>query len=250
MADRYGATWSSNSSGSRDRRVALVDAVGGAAVADPVLGAGDDTRRPRPRLQGVHEPPRAGGDDRRILRVTLVGPPPVGVAGHRQGRREGPVHPAGQHLPRRDPGDAFHQPGVAGGAETDVVGEDRGAEDVAVAVDGVDAVEDGDRPPLQAPGRRRLPELVGHGDPVGRPVRSRGGAAAAEDGAQVVAPDLRRGDAQTLGLGHLPDLLLQAHPAEQALHAASPRRVEQVGPHRPHPAAGTPRLSSSCLRTW
>ena len=201
---------------------------------------------PRFRLQGAHEGAREGGDDRRILGVALVGPPPVGVAGHRQGRREGPVDAAGQHLPRRDPGDAFHQPGVAGGAETDVVGEDGGAEDVAVAVHGVDAVEDGDRPALQAARRRRLPVVVGHGDPVGGPVGSRRRAAAAEDRAQVVVPDLLGRDAQTLGLGHLPDLLVQAHAAEQALDPAAPRRVE---PHRPHPAAATPRLSSSCLRT-
>ena len=54
---------------------------------------------------------------------------------------------------------------VPGGSEANVVGEDGGAEDVVVPVDGVGAVEDGDG---EAGGEGEALHAVDHAGPVGR----------------------------------------------------------------------------------
>ena len=95
------------------------------------------------------------------------------------------------------------------GAEADVVREDHRADDVVVAVHGVDAVEQRD---LQARlDRLRLVHLV-HRRPVLDAVRSRIRAAAAQHRSDEERRDVGRVlDVLVIGLRHLPDLLFERH---------------------------------------
>lgn len=93
------------------------------------------------------------------------------------------------------------------------MGEDGGAVEVAVAVDGVGAVDDGDAeagcegPPLH---------LVHHIGPLlGRRAFPRGAAAAVEDAANETAGEGGGGGDGPLDLGHLAGLLRQRHTREQ-----------------------------------
>jgi hypothetical protein len=95
------------------------------------------------------------------------------------------------------------------------VREDHGPDDVVVAVDGVDAVEERDA-------QARLPRdrliAVVHVGPAGRRLVGRRGAAAAEDRAEEVVLDVRLApQGAALGLGHLADLLVERHVAEERL---------------------------------
>ena len=84
------------------------------------------------------------GDHGGVFGVAFVGAAPAIVAHHGQGGREVPVEPGDGHFAGRGGADLADQVGVAGGAETDVVGEERGADHVVVAVDRVDAPENRD----------------------------------------------------------------------------------------------------------
>ena len=133
--------------------------------------------------------------------------------------------------------DVAHQRRVAGGAQADVVREDRRAVHVAVAVHGVDAVEDRD---VQARGQRGPLVAVDHVRPrLGR-VRGRHRAAAGQHAAELVAGDLRRVgvDVRALGLRHLADLLGERHARQQVVDAlcdgqrSRPRRAASQLPWR------------------
>src|SRR3954454_6318660 len=82
--------------------------------------------------------------------------------------------------PRRDVLHVPHERGVARRAEADVVREDGGAEHVAVAMNGVDAVEQRDP---EAGLQRRALEAVDHVGPRRGVILRRGGPAAREDAA-------------------------------------------------------------------
>ena len=231
-------------SGFRARGVALVDAAG-AAVADEVLGGGE-------HLVGGQEAFRAGGplqtsehafgegaDDGRIFGVALVGAAPAVVAHHRQGRREGPVDAGGRNLRRGRRADPLQQGGVAGGAETDVVREDGGAEDVVVAMHGVRAPQHG----YAGGGRqRRLVMGVGQAQPIahrGALVAVRPRTAAVQHRPQRVFAGVVRREIGDLPLQHLADLRRQGHGGEQAadfgLHTPRrrPVRIDRTRRARP-----------------
>jgi len=204
-------------------------AVRGEAVAREVLGRGEDA-------VGVLEVPRAAleavdgrlhlRDEARILAEGLVRAAPAVVARHADARREGPLRPGGPRLLGGDMLDVAHEVRVARGAEADVVREDRRAVHVAVAVHGVDAVEDRD---VQAGGERGALVAVDHVRPRGRGVRGRHRPAAGQDAAQVVVGDLRRVgvDVRPLGLRHLADLLGQRHLGEPLVGDRVERRQRQ-----------------------
>ncbi len=154
---------------------------------------------------GALEPVDVGGHHRGDLRVlpeALVSAAPPLVAGDAQTRREGPGDPGGVGLLGRDLADLLRERRVAGGAQPDVVGENRGAVDVAVAVHGVDAEDDRDAEPARQ--RRRL-IAVDHVGPVGGRVAAGGGAAAAgQQRAQSIRGDVGVGGERVVaGLGQL-----------------------------------------------
>src|SRR5690606_16476659 len=88
---------------------------------------------------------RSSAEQRHILRIfaeALVGSSPALVVSDAEHRRIGPGRARRHHLEGGDLTDALDELRVLTGAEADVVGEDHRADDLAVAVDGVDAEED------------------------------------------------------------------------------------------------------------
>ncbi len=90
-------------------------------------------------LQAVDHFAGIGGDVRRVFRIGLVGPAPALVARHGQSWREGPVDADQRHFIRRDLADLADQRRVVGRAQADIVREDDGADQVGMAVHGIDA---------------------------------------------------------------------------------------------------------------
>ena len=199
----------------------MVPALGGAAIADEVLSRREHALEPAHRaivvLARILKPGyvgrRVGAGDGGILGEPLVRPAPAIVSHDRQGRREGPVLAGHANLLRGRAGDPAHQAGVVRGAETDVVGEKRRAEHVAVPVDRVDTPHDGDL--HRAIGRkRRVPVGVGEREPGGRRrvlVVIGPGPATVQHRPDVILAHLGRGDALDLRLRHLADLLGEGH---------------------------------------
>jgi hypothetical protein len=174
-------------------RVALVDALGGAAVADVVLGAGRDVAVARgdvgPAGVGrVRDLALEPGDDGghvahhlRVLAEALVAPAPPRVPAHRDAGSEDVGDAGGPDLQRHGSSDPPRQLWLPGAAEADVVREDGGFVHVAVAVDGVDAVDDRDPEPRR---HRGALHPVHHLHPrLRRRVLRRHAAAAAEHAA-------------------------------------------------------------------
>ena len=152
-------------------------------------------------------PRRCGPSGRRARR-------PASARTPSPGRSSGPARPS----PRCDVAD---EAGVVRGAQADVVREERRAEDVAVAVDGVDAPDHRDyacRSPSRPASRRRRarasrPAVAclfppGHAPPP----LSTEPMWYCPTSAGVIERDLR--------LRHLADLLLQRHAGEQLLDPA------------------------------
>ena len=111
---------------------------------------------------------------------------------------------------------------VPGGSEADVVGEDGGADDIVVVVDGIDAVDDGD---AEAGREGEALHAVDHTSPVGRGCAFPGRTAAAVE--EAAGAKLREGVGrrhEELDLGHLACLLLQHHADQQVRHARLHRR--------------------------
>ena len=107
--------------------------------------------------------------------------------------------------------DATDEIGIARAAEADVVREDHGAEHVAMAVDGVDAVDDGNG---EARLERVLLALVVDVGPSFEAIAFLGiGAAAAENRADEILFDVAEVvlDVLELRLGHLADLFVERH---------------------------------------
>ena len=204
--------------------VALVHTAVGAAVAQEVLGAGDQVLAiekgaavGRP-LQALDHGRGVGADDLGILGVALIGPSPAAVAGHGEGRSEVPVLPGHRHLARGHPAQLTHQIGVVGGAQADVVRQQRGADHVVVTVHRVQAPDDRDRHAALGGVHRRFPEGVGKGQPIRRRralLVAGPAAAAVEDRAEAVGLDLRRRHVVDLGLDDLADLVLDRHCCEE-----------------------------------
>ena len=155
-------------------------------------------------------------DQRRVLAEALVA---CGPTARRGRRRRTARSSTGCRSPRTSAAVASPICSTSAGSrvapEADVVREDRRAEHVAVPVHGVDAVDHRD----PQPGAQRLRlERVDHRRPRPRACS----AAASSRRRRAPSPsrhcgDQRRvvGDRAALGLGHLADLLLQRHAAEQ-----------------------------------
>ncbi len=240
-----------------DRGIALVLAVVGAAIAEEVLDRGhhvvvvEEVRRAGLALQALDEYAGVAGHQRRVFRIAFVGAAPAVVLRHRHGRREGPLHAGGAGLGGGDAGDLAQQFRVAGGAETDVVREQGGADHVALAVHGVDAPDDRDRLAAAAGIHRGFPERVGQRQPVlGRSVvlAAGVGAAAGQDRAEPVLAHVVRGDAGDVALHHLADLFLQRHRRHERVDAFLHRRVQRQRPGRLRPVRGVDAGRRRALR--
>ena len=127
--------------------------------------------------------------------------------------------------------DPRHQRRIVRRAEPDVVREKRRAVDIVVAVDGVGAPDH--RHLDRHVGRhRRAIIFVGQLQPVVDArvhVHRRPGAAAVEDRAEIIAANLVGRDRANVGLGDLPDLLLERHAGDDRANAGVDRGFRRAG---------------------
>ena len=155
-----------------DARIALIESFAAlrgserrAAVADVVLGARQDRQRVRQirPLQAAHRRLAELRDQLGILGEAFVGASPADILRDRDARREGPLNTGGADLFR---GGALHlldQLRIPRAAEPDVVREDHRPQHVIVAVDGVDAIQNGDAEPRIGGARLQAVVKIGPG---------------------------------------------------------------------------------------
>ena len=190
-------------------------------------------------MQAANDRVGVGADERGIGRIAFVGPAPARIFRHRNRRREHPGDPRRPDRPRGGVADADQQLRIMRRAETDVVREKRCAVDVVVAVNRVGSPDHRDLD--RHVGRhRRVVEALRQCEPVGHArvlARARPGTAAIEDGPEIIAPDILRSHRPDVGLGHLPDLLLERHPGDDPADQRFVRR-------------GITGCGVSCLRSW
>ena len=200
--------------------VALVHAVGRAAVANEMFRAGEHRRgrggQLRP-LKPLHRGEAQFRHQRGMVAVTFVGAPPAFVLRHGDARREGPADARAGDLLGGDAFGAFHQPGIMRGPQADMMGENHRALDVVVPVDGVNSVNQRNFQPGLA--RLRL-EFRDELQPVLRRVARGGvGITAAQDGAEEIFPHVRLVlERAGIHLDHLADFLVQRHLRQQRVH--------------------------------
>ena len=134
-------------------RIALVETLAaagraecGAAIADVVLGAGQDGKRVRQigPLESADRRFTKLADHFGILREAFVGSAPPDVLWDGYAGTEGPLDSSSADLLRCDALHFFHQGRIARAAQADMVGKNHGAEHIIVAMHRVDTVEDGD----------------------------------------------------------------------------------------------------------
>ena len=204
--------------------VALVDALHGAAVGEKMLGGRRDMtlaekfRRALAALQPLDQRRAERCDDPRIFGIAFVSPAPAVVPRDGDGGREVPVDAGRRDLHRGCRADPAEQVGITRRAQTDIVREDRRADDVGVAVDRVGA-PDGRDDRLATGHRPRRSEihLVGEAQPLraGSEFVAIGAAiAAVEIGAEAIARHVLGSEAVDLRLDELGDLALDAHAGE------------------------------------
>ena len=238
-------------------RVSLVNALEGAAVAQEVLRRGDhpllakEVRAADRALEAFDQRARVQGDDLRVFRVALVGAAPAIVPGHGDGRPEVPVQAGGAHLAGRDLADAADQLRIPGRAEPDVVGEDRRADHVVVAVHRVHAPDHRNADTAVRGVGGGFVEGIGQRQPVlrrGMLVVAGKRAAAVQHGAQVEPPHVPRRDGADLRLDDLADLLADGHPLEQIVYPRFELRVGRKRRSELGPEVGADLGSRSLLR--
>ncbi len=224
--------------------VALVLAVGGAAVADEMLHRRNDVaavqelRRARHALYAFDHLAGKAGHHVRRLGIAFVGPAPAVVLRHGHGRREGPLHAGDAGFGSGDFADLLDQVRVARCAQADVVRKQRGTDDVALAVHRIDAEDDRNRVAALGGVHRRLIERVGQLQPFGRAgvvLAARIGIAAGQHRADTVLAHVVRGHAGDIALDGLGNLLFHAHLGHHIGDALLQRRVLREWPLRRRP---------------
>jgi hypothetical protein len=153
-----------------------------------------------------------------VGRIAFIGPAPAVILRHRDRRRERPFLTGGADLGSGGRADPLDQRRVAHRAKADVLGEQRRADDVAVAMHRIGAPQDRDADATLRRVRRRRPEPVGEFQPLrgrGVVVTARPGVAAVQYGADVIPPHFLRRDVGDVGLEDLADLFLQRHALQQ-----------------------------------
>jgi predicted nucleotidyltransferase len=114
----------------------------------------------------------------------------------------------GCHLHGSDPANSLHQVGGAGSAQADVMGKDRRTLEVAMPVNGINPVNEGD---TQASLQGAFLITVDHLGPALRRIATGIPTAAAQQTTDKPGCDILFPDAVFLHLGHLPDLFSQGH---------------------------------------
>ena len=190
-------------------RVAGIPRADRLAIADIVLGAGEDVLVVvrRVALIAAHDRRAQRTRQERILAERLPDAPPARVARQAQHRRKRPVQAVGGDLARRHASHLLHQRGIPRAGDGQLRREDRGALVEAVAVDRIDAEEHRDAQP-------RAHRLALHlARVVAQHMQKR--ACAQPCPAQRLPP----ADDCIRHLHHLRRLFLERHARKQLLHA-------------------------------
>ena len=169
-------------------------------------------------LHGVDHPAGVGGHQRFVRTVGLIGTTPAKIPGDSHRGSEDPVYAGCLNLPGRSGADGRDQFGIPGRTQSNIVGENGGANYIVVAVDRIGAPNDRNTC-VTATGIDGGPIVViGHPQPV---VDRRVFIAiwkrttAVEDAAQAVPPHILWRDLRNLTLDHLTHFLLQGHGFQQ-----------------------------------
>jgi hypothetical protein len=165
-----------------------------------------------------------------VLGIRLVSATPTHVLSNGDGRCERPFLAGDAQFGRGDRADLSHQLGIACGAQSDVMREQGRADDVVMAVNGIDTPEDRDRVFAIARVHRRFVVIVGGREPYFRRreiVAAGGGIAAVQDRTEAILTDILGGDTADVRLNDLADLFFHAQRAEQFVQSRLDRRVVQ-----------------------
>ncbi|MNV48688.1 hypothetical protein D3C71_1406070 [compost metagenome] len=210
--------------GLADPGIALILAIGGAAVTQEVLHRGDhmaaieEAGRTDLALQAFHHRTGIAGHHVRGFGIAFVGAAPAIVLRHRHGGRERPLHAGCTGFQRGDFSDPAQQLRVAGRAQADVVREQGGADDVALSVHGINAEHDWNCLAALRGIHGGLVERIGQCQPFGGRgvVAATGiGVAAGQDRTQPISAHVFRRDAGDIALHQLPDFFLHRHRRHQ-----------------------------------
>ncbi len=230
------------------QRVALIPALIGRSVAEEMLGGRADVilveKGRAAAFEAPHDRARIIGDDARVLRIALIGPTPAIIARHRDRGCESPVHARGAHLGCRRGADTTDQRRIMRGAEPYVVGKQRSAEDIVVAMHRVYRPHQRDADMVRARIDRGLPIGLDHVHPVldgGVLVALRERAAAILDAADMIVADIVGRDPADFWLERLADLLLQRHLLEDIGDLCLDREIEPDWRTRGRPDLGMDR---------
>ena len=199
--------------------VALVNAICSAAIADEMFRARENRSGFGGKFFALQTNRRRNaefGDKFRVVGIAFVGAAPAFVLRDGNARRERPADAGAGNFSGGHAFGALDELGVVRRAEGDVMREDRCAINVVMAVDGINAVKQGNlQPRLQ---RLRL-KTIGKIQPVLRRVAAGGiGRAAAQDGAEKIFFNVslvfqRAG----IHLHHLADFFVERHLREQGV---------------------------------
>ena len=204
---------------------ALVDTLIGPAVAEEVLGSGNDMACAQPigitlaPLQAFDQRSAQRRDDLRILGIAFIGPAPAIILRHCDGGREVPVDPGDFDLGGGGFADAAYQIGVACRAKADIVREDRSPHHIGMAMHGIGAPHRGDdRLTVRLLRDRGEIHLVRELQPFagfGIFIAIGAAVAAIEIAAETIAAHVFGSEAVNLRLDQLGDLALHAHAGDQ-----------------------------------
>jgi len=166
-------------------------AEGRSAVTDIVFGTGQHCDRVGQvvSLQPFDSGQTEFADQLGIFRKTFVGAAPAFILRYGDAGGKGPVDAGGPDFNGSDAGDFFNQFRIACAAQADIVGEYHRADYVVVAMDAVDAVQQGD---FQAGFQSVLLAVIIDIGPCLQAVAFLGvGTAAAENRADKIGLDIR-----------------------------------------------------------
>jgi hypothetical protein len=222
-----------------DIRVALIESVGGAAIAEKMFcrrcnrSPLQQPARTRLALQAQHHRFGVLPYQIRDLRVSFVRTAPPIILRHGEGRTKCPVDAGRRRFRRGRCADTTDQIRIARGAQSDVVRKDRGPDRVVVTVHGVDAEDHGNRRVAGTFLHGDFTKGAGRFDPCLRLrtilAAQRRRVAAGQDRTQRVLPQIARLDGRGVGLDHLADLFFQRHLGHQLGHERFGRRIDETG---------------------
>ena len=205
----------------RQSRIALIAAIGGAAIGEKMFGRGrnllaaERLARFQPSLQPQRHRAGIAGDQLWIGGIAFISPAPAHVLRHGECGGEGPLDPAARDFGRGDCADPFDQRRIVRCAKADIVRKDCRAGQVGMAVHGIDPEQDRHARAGLARGCAEIIHQLAPGLRIGALIAAGSGIAACQDRAEWIAGQIGRLDRADIGLDQLANLLFQRHALQQ-----------------------------------